>query len=1524
MKFLWFFLFMSLTACVQSNDLLVRQTSDKQIGRIITISNKFLSTAIYPDKGGCIGSLIYRGKELTNGDGIAMDHFWGEKLHGDFYQAPYSYEIKKGADYITVAMRRQGVRDINKFIEIFKEITLRKNSAVIAVKCRYLNRKNSRITLNIKPWFHQIAGAPEDACYFIPTTTGIIDFKFRRGMKIQQRWFNAPARGWTGVIGNKSGTGLVCFMDYKHLNCFYNFMGGNIATMEWRFSPIKIECGQSFSTAYTVFPFHGIKMIDGAGNGIVGEIEPNRISIIADAPREVSIEIFNDGQKVLTETAKLSPEKIYHCNFKTAGQGNITCNIKAPSGKLLADLCVNQIPTRRHTYNLQPLEARLISKQARHNWNYQISDVVKTPFIKQGKHPDLKVFFLTDSSALRDLIELQQRYDIATQYTTLPAKGVTCWISPDKMTTGPQQMPQAVMEKHLKTLPAELCAAKPRVIVIGDYYNYKNRSDSFGWKNLGKNVQAMILNLVKQGTGLVIVNPSDVSGDLKNIYETAQKVSRSDYLLRDRALPKYLQCRIGKCGSGQIVFLEYKGHGLLPILPVRKINSTALEPLFSVVMKAILTAAERIPDVRIRKITKLDNHLRVTLNKASAGTASGCLWTGDADIKYKFAKTIKSGTTNFSITFPESLPAGNYMLTLRFDRDWLNTPVKIAREYEITGIKLDREYYHDNQPVTGKILFNKNLPTGAAVKFSVYDNYNRVIFERQLQATGKNEMTLSLPVPASLTVMNRMEASVLISGRNSSYREELLWKPDAVSKKPLFTLNSWGGESMIPRQYAKYTYQLLKQHKFTSVNVGTMWQVEDLAYLRPQTNLRTAMNKINRIVLRHRDMEKINKAKDKSRIVRNPCLSDPDYWKSATAKIRSNTAKTRKYGADNYMLGDEMCLTTEGGNVPVDVCFGPHCMKAFRLSLKQQFSSLSELNSDWKTSFQSWDNVIPDTLNQAIKSGNYSSWMAHRRFMDTVYADHFRRSAKAIRKLHPGAYVGESGIQDKVSAYGGYDWAKRMPYENTVNWYGTADLPMSFIKDRRQGMYGSWALGYYRNEATDQYRMWRALFHGHNQLSYFYSPILVNPDLTESVYCRLIAPYLDEFMSGPAQTIAEADYVYSPIAILMSQNSLLISFLKKQTSPIDTYQAYKDNLTWWNNLLRDNGYCPRFITPEQIGDNVLDNYRALILPLTYSMDKKVAEKISRFVNKGGVIIADAQTGIFNQFGKANRIGTLDNLFKLIRRNSKLRQVGIKHSCGDTVFQMNMPENGITSNGNLVSQTSSGRVYGSITLSDKSVAGQSGISTGSFGSGKFMYLAGIRVDFPEKSLNSIINFLEKNQINPLLKVMDKGHPVRIDCGAFKSGAIKYYGVIVQPSQLQSMTELKKQKMAVELTFLYSGLLYELRSHRFIGKVTAGASVKDSVCPGIAVLYAILPQAPQITCKVDNKKIELKTNLNAGYPVKLDVLDGTGKSIEPLSSVMMIPAQGLTWHIPLQLNPPDRHHRLIITDIIAGKTINQKLD
>ncbi|MBM4081804.1 MAG: hypothetical protein FJ278_19015, partial [Planctomycetes bacterium] len=383
-------------------------------------------------------------------------------------------------------------------------------------------------------------------------------------------------------------------------------------------------------------------------------------------------------------------------------------------------------------------------------------------------------------------------------------------------------------------------------------------------------------------------------------------------------------------------------------------------------------------------------------------------------------------------------------------------------------------------------------------------------------------------------------------------------------------------------------------------------------------------------------------------LVREPCLSDPERWRKVREAALPHLDADLYYGVFEYQLTDEFYL---GANF----CFSPHCLRDFRDWLKQRYPSLAALNEEWVTQFAAWDQVKPLSVYEVGDS--IMSWVDHRMFMNTVFANWVKRNKDIVRERNPNARMGLSGTGNPDTSY---NWWELMKHVDFLASYGgiQEELIASFARGgyRVAGWTGGYAPAHVFAEKYERSAPWAQLFGGSNAYFFFHGSsegTSLMGDLTFNRNTETAAEEVREIKSGVAKMLLSAQRVHDGIAVHYSQNSLFVC------DAILGGQFWLKSLDSWKYLLDDLGLGFRFVSYEQLEAQPLDpsKYKVFILPLSVSLSKKEIATLLRFAQEGGVVIADYAPGLCDEHGKPVANSDLLEIFGVKRERNETRMQG---------------------------------------------------------------------------------------------------------------------------------------------------------------------------------------------------------------------------------------------------------------------------
>ena len=379
-------------------------------------------------------------------------------------------------------------------------------------------------------------------------------------------------------------------------------------------------------------------------------------------------------------------------------------------------------------------------------------------------------------------------------------------------------------------------------------------------------------------------------------------------------------------------------------------------------------------------------------------------------------------------------------------------------------------------------------------------------------------------------------------------------------------------------------------------------------------------------------------------LARTPSFDDPQVQQRLFDLARGAARAKAVYNMDYYFVGDEGSLGSYAD--PVDFDWGKHALQAFRAWLRGQYGSLDALNRTWGSTYGGWDAVVPLTTEAARKAGRFAPWADHRTYMEVSFARAYATVREGVREGDPEGRIALSGTQ-VTSPWNGCDWRRLdaviddfLSYSGGNQW----DIHRSFAKPGAR--IGFWT-GYGRKGPAVKHEVWTAALQGvlHPQL--FWSPSIVNPDLTFSRSGRDLGEVFQALrFEGIGRLLMEAERLDDGIGVHYSMPSVhaagVLGYHDRDAAK--TGQAsFPANRDGWVRLLDDLGLSFRFLAASQVEEGALRGLRAFVLPCSTALSDGEVAEIRRFVEEGGVLLADGAPALFDEHVAWRETGALDDL-----------------------------------------------------------------------------------------------------------------------------------------------------------------------------------------------------------------------------------------------------------------------------------------
>lgn len=825
---------------------------------------------------------------------------------------------------------------------------------------------------------------------------------------------------------------------------------------------------------------------------------------------------------------------------------------------------------------------------------------------------------------------------------------------------------------------------------------------------------------------------------------------------------------------------------------------------------------------------------------------------------------IPAGSSELKVATPD-LPRGSYLVDV-----WLKSGGKVvgfgSMGLEVTdplGLKevtLKSPHVALRQPLEGTVTTEGNT-AGYQLRFRARDFYDREVAVKTIPITGA-ETAFSLPLPTMLSITGRLEVE-LVKG----------YDVFDVQRQSFSLTNRYADRQDVQFvMWMDYPYDFIgpmMAEEFTRNGIDAQYG-GSLGYA-PYAN-QWWLPYATRFTDTKTDWYQEKPTRQPGDLVRDPCLTNPDYRARVRADLTKKAQAGLEFSTSDFTLGDENMF--QSGNW--DLCFSDTCAEDFRQWARQTYGGLEQLNASWGSNYQNWAEVKPRTLDDCRKDGNFVPWVDHRLHMDSVWAGIHGFSRDVIKETVPQARVGYEGSDTTVGSFYAADYWKLSKVMDLNNIY-YRDFLTAAWKDFASpetllgaGWFGGYASN--RNEQFMRWFPWRALFKGSNSFwvwaGYGSPGAVMAYDVSLYPFFQEACEEVTEIKSGPGKLLMGAQRQHDGIALLWSAASVHVG------TATAGYPAMDPALQGLVQLLHDVGLEARVMSYEELATGKLTNqeFRALVLVGAQAMSDAETAAVRRFTENGGTVVADLRPAVTNEHGKPRGAGALDDLFGVSLRAPFKRL--------ETAVQVP----GSPATGNVGLDVTGTVADGALTTTTGQAQGKAGevpvVVTNSLGKGRSILLnvslAGY-LSLPQKAGTDFAGWAEgagyrdfmaglmtAAGVKPTVTVTPEAPQVEIS--RFRQGKLEYVGVVQglpRPDiDYTNRVAPAPAARAVTINFGRVAHAYDVRAGKYLGQV---ASIKASLTPGIAQLYALLPY------KLASVAVQAPAQAKAGgewsYAVKL---------------------------------------------------------
>ncbi len=931
---------------------------------------------------------------------------------------------------------------------------------------------------------------------------------------------------------------------------------------------------------------------------------------------------------------------------------------------------------------------------------------------------------------------------------------------------------------------------------------------------------------------------------------------------------------VSKYGKGRVLALSYPERGFLPRMDdpwETGLNYPYWEYMWSLVARSVVWVSNNEPDNFINEIKKTSNGIIVDLNNNLAKASLIVQLLDDfGTIEEEITISLESKQNSVEVPFLNNLSGGNHIVnvSLKDEKgvyDWYSFMFKTDKAAEIISIENDISEIPVGEKVHSKVLLKSERLVNGILTSRLIDNYGRLVDEQSQEVSFQGEKTYSVTLNSNQVITNlgKSDYILLVNGNQTDHKvkEHFFLQPRIWDDYDITMYHF--GPNPVPGVWPAVDRQL-RELNVTTLAAYTVSNSKHANYkVQAQTRIQGVESPDSGPDLKYYEdmVNKYLETHDKHLLVRKYGLKDTVYLNSVRKDLTARLKKWKKFSPSAYYIYEEPSITRYDGALDLD--FSDISLNAMREWLKGKYSSLQELNDQWGTNFTQWAEVIPDDTYEARERGNYSSWADHRSFMEVCWADQFKFVKEIVDEVDPGGLVQLSGTQ-ATSSHNGYDYSLINPHIGQMNPYNIdnqLEYHMTFNPDLKvSGQAGYGALG--KGVLYDYYHH---LFLKETGGSYiFWQVSSMNPDLR---ICQAGADMKEGFDEMLKRGIGRLISSYEPenelkIALHYSYPSIHATWIvdgeivqKTGDNESNTLRQYNRNRDGWVKILHDMGVGFNFIAYSNIeeGGLISNGYKVLILPMSYAISDKELEQIEKFVEQGGILIADALPGVMDDHTKFRSERALANVFGIkaiaYTREDLItpdREVKLKVKKAEVLLREDNKSE------LLYNKYGKGSAfllnYFMDNYPEEKASGNSEAS-----------LMKIRKLFEKKNLESEINLTKLS-----------GEPV---------GGIEKYSFSEGDGSTRLLGLLpgkNGKNKEINLHIDQPVHLYDIRNKKYLGE---GNDFKINLKASVPELYGL------VSGKIDNIRVDAPSSINPGEKVELN-FELTGTGISDLRSVVRV--------------------------------------
>ncbi len=1007
--------------------------------------------------------------------------------------------------------------------------------------------------------------------------------------------------------------------------------------------------------------------------------------------------------------------------------------------------------------------------------------------------------------------------------------------------------------------------------------------------------QYTMIEALTRGAGLVVVNTDD-----RRVLKDKNKLKQLPAFLSDV--------------DGAAAFTVLKGRGVrlprTPAISYRPGWEVAYDEWDMRLGKAILWAAGREPKLGLT-LTAKGNELAhaalpggaatLTWQGAGAGTVADVTLRRDDGTALALPRrplTTAEGTGELTIP---AVRAGGYYLDViaregRHVAGFASIPLTVTSPRKVDEVKLAPDWAEIGQHLSGEATLSGPPGANERLLVSLQDRRGREI-ARQSITPGATAGAFSFEVQPWFPMLVTVRATLL----EGTQELATAWQFAYVVKRNRgqFNFVMWATPS---GNLAPFAEASLAASGVTIQLAGATPPVfttaYDISWIPYTTDIATP--------------------KDENGVMKPCCWNDEAAIQARVDKVVEQHVVARRRGVFVYSLGDEIAVRGS--------CLSPQCLAAYRKYLQEQYGDIAALNVSWGSEYASFDEVqlsLPqdNDESEALRRGNFPRWYDRQAYQSSNFCKLCARFGAGFRRIDPQSRCGFEG----AGTFGAADDLDGFVRDNTFwsPYPGTADEVLRSIAPRDFPR-ANW-MGYTKDPDSLLEKYWRMVTRGcdavwwwrwetlgrfHGWLAPNFDPYPANRELLRDTQI---------VRDGLGDLLLQSEMQTDGIGILYSQPSAYAA--KVETSP--SYGNYEGSHSAFHTAVRDLGLNFRYFTDRQmrLGEVDLSRFKVILLPLTQALGAQEAELFRRYVQDGGVLLADVRPALFDGHLKPLAMGGLDDVFGIKRtsRDGALAADGLVKvpSAGGRLEPLDLP---------------AVRADGGVQAAGAAAAGAAGQAplflTNQFGKGRAVLLNMAMSAYPKlggDSASEQAARLLRLTLGPVAPALDLS-----DARGRRLSNVEITRWTNGPVQIVSLLRHAGAGEPAIVRLPRAMYAYDLKTHRDLGKRQA-VEVAITPCRAVWLALSSEPLAPlaltaaPLAAPGSVQRVRITSALRRGrQAAKVTVTLPSGAAADWVDPVVVVDRKGASVDVPVAFNDPPGTWTVNVTDLYTSKTTSAQFN